>query len=145
MQKLDPLPLSHKVYPMTKELHRKITIRFMKPDAFQVNGITVNLIDDAENYLLLVEFFSVLQQRTYSKNYSMMVRLISYNTITFWRQHVHFTKKVWDMLLKGWVWLTCFGVMQFGWISLAERHLNGLTSNTLFQGLKASFNSIIKK
>ena len=79
---------------MTKELHRKITIRFMKPDAFQVNGITVNLIDDAENYLLLVEFFSVLQQRTYSKNYSMMVRLISYNTITFWRQHVHFTKKV---------------------------------------------------
>ena len=53
----------------------------MKPDAFQVNGITVNLIDDAENYLPLVEFFSVLQQRTYSKNYSMMVRLISYNTI----------------------------------------------------------------
>ena len=55
----------------------------MKPDAFQVNGITVNLIDDAENYLLLVEFFSVLQQRTYSKNYSMMVRLISYNTKRF--------------------------------------------------------------
>ena len=42
---------------MTKELHRKITIQFMKPDAFQVNGITVNLIDDAENYMPLVEFF----------------------------------------------------------------------------------------
>ena len=27
-------PLAHKVYPMTKELHKKIAIRFMKPDAF---------------------------------------------------------------------------------------------------------------
>ena len=87
-------PLTHKVYPMTKELHQKIAIEFMKPDAFQVNDITVNLIDDPENYLPLEEFLSVLQQRTYTKIYSMMMRLISYNTIMFWRQHIHFTKKV---------------------------------------------------
>ena len=87
-------PLTHKVYPMTKELHQKIAIEFMKPDAFQVYDITVNLIDDPENYLPLEEFLSVLQQRTYTKIYSMMMRLISYNTIMFWRQHIHFTKKV---------------------------------------------------
>ena len=34
-------PLVHEVYPMTKELHRKIAIRFIKPDAFQVNDKTV--------------------------------------------------------------------------------------------------------
>ena len=87
-------PLTHKVYPMTKELDQKIATEFMKPDAFQVNDITVNLIDDPENYLPLEEFLSVLQQRTYTKIYSMMMRLISYNTIMFWRQHIHFTKKV---------------------------------------------------
>ena len=42
---------------MTKELHKKIAIRFMKPDAFQVNDITVVLIDDPENYLPLKEMF----------------------------------------------------------------------------------------
>ena len=47
MQRSDAL--IHKVYPMTKELHRKIAIRFMKQDALQVNDITVDLIDDPEN------------------------------------------------------------------------------------------------
>ena len=79
---------------MTKELHRKITIQFMKQDAFQVNDVTVDLTDDRENYLPLEKFLSVLQRRTYSKNYSMMVRLINYNTTMFWRQDVHFTKKI---------------------------------------------------
>ena len=49
----------------------------MKPDAFQVYDITVDLIDDPENYLPLEELLPVLQQRSYSKNYSMMMRLIS--------------------------------------------------------------------
>ena len=85
---------------MTKELHRKIAIRFMKPDAFQVYDITVELIDDPENYLPLEELLPVLQQRSYSKNYSMMMRLISYNTIMLWRQHMHFKKKVSDVIKK---------------------------------------------
>ena len=55
MQRGDPL--THKLYPMTKELHRKVTIRFMKPDAFQVNDITVDLIDDPEKCLPLEEIF----------------------------------------------------------------------------------------
>ena len=55
MQRSDAL--IHNVYPMTKELHRKIAIRFMKPNSFQVNGITVDLIDDSENYLPLEEIF----------------------------------------------------------------------------------------
>ena len=42
---------------MAKELHRKIAIPFMKPNSFQVNGITVDLIDDSENYLPLEEIF----------------------------------------------------------------------------------------
>ena len=49
--------LANKVYPMTKELHRKIAIRFMKPDAFQVNDITADLIDDRENCLPFEEIF----------------------------------------------------------------------------------------
>ena len=43
---------------MTKELHRKIAIKFMKPDAFQVNDITFDLIDDSKNYLPLEEIFA---------------------------------------------------------------------------------------
>ena len=42
---------------MTKKSHRKTTIQFMKPGAFQVNGIFVNLIDDQENFLPLEEIF----------------------------------------------------------------------------------------
>ena len=41
---------------------------------------------------------------------------------------MHFKKKVWDILLKKWIRLTCFGAMLSGSISLAERQLNGLTS-----------------
>ena len=37
----------------------------MKPVAFQVNGIFVDLIDDQENFCNLRKFLSVLQQRTY--------------------------------------------------------------------------------
>ena len=51
-------PFAHKVYPMTKELHRKIAIKFMKPDAFQVNDITFDLIDVSKNYLPLEEIFA---------------------------------------------------------------------------------------
>ena len=42
---------------MTKKSHRKTTIQFMKPVAFQVNGIFVDLIDDQENFLQLEEIF----------------------------------------------------------------------------------------
>ena len=42
---------------MTKKSHRKTTIQFMKPGAFQVNDIFVDLIDDLENFLPLEEIF----------------------------------------------------------------------------------------
>ena len=42
---------------MTKKSNRKTTIQFMKPVAFQVNGIFVDLIDDQENFLQLEEIF----------------------------------------------------------------------------------------
>ena len=87
-------PLAHKVYPITKGLDRKIAMRFMKADAFQVNDITVNLIDDPENYLPFQEILVSFTTKNLLKNYSMMVKLISYNAIMFWRQHLHFTKKV---------------------------------------------------
>ena len=43
-------------------------MRFMKTDAFQVNDITVNLIDDPENYLPFQDIFVSFTTKTYSKS-----------------------------------------------------------------------------
>ena len=52
LQRVDPL--AHIVYPMTKELIRKVVSRFLKTTCYHEEDITdEDIIDDADNYLLL--------------------------------------------------------------------------------------------
>ena len=51
-------PLAHKVYPMTKELIRKIASCFLKTSCYHGEDIIdEDIIDDADNYLPLNEVF----------------------------------------------------------------------------------------
>ena len=110
-------PLAHKVYPMTKELHRKTAIRFMKPDAFQVNDVTVDLIDDLENYLPLEEIFvSFTTKNLLKKLFSDgEIYKLQYNVLeaarTFYKESLKYVIKKMDMTDAFWnhpVWVDFF-------------------------------------
>ena len=57
LQRLDPL--AHKVYPITQDLIKRISMRFLTPESIR-QGVTLEILDDNENYLPLEKVFLAL-------------------------------------------------------------------------------------
>ena len=94
---------------MTKELHRKTAIRFMKPDEFQVNDVTVDLIDDPENYLPLEGIFVSFTTKNLLKKLfnDGEIYKLQYNNVfeaarTFYKESWKYVIKKMDMTDAFW-------------------------------------------
>ena len=70
-------PLAQKVYPVTNELTRKLAMRFMLPECYQVQRqVTIDMLEYENNYLPLNEVFVGFNNKQMLKNCLMMAVLI---------------------------------------------------------------------
>ena len=119
-------PLAHKVYPMTKELIRKIASRFLKTSCYHGEDIIdEGIIDDADNYLPFDEVcigFST-RQKLNKLFKERDIDQTQYNTvpeaaIAFYRESLRYVLDRMDMSCYFWrqaVWIDFFSKDSAKW------------------------------
>ena len=62
-ENIQMLRFPFKVFPITQNFNRKITLRFLNPESYRDVDITQEIIDDSHNYLPNAEVFMAFSTR----------------------------------------------------------------------------------